>query len=84
MVSLDDVELFRDDGVGADQVVHVAEVGQFGADAHEAEAIGRGTRNPVRAFRQKWKVFLQLLERRLRIEEVPDDDAGDQNGPRGS
>jgi hypothetical protein len=82
--SLDDVELLGDDGLGADELGQGAEVGQVVPDADEAEAVRRGVRDPVRVVGQQRKVLQQLLERRLRVEEVPDDEARDQNGPRAS
>jgi hypothetical protein len=78
------VELFGDRGLVADQLGHRAEIGEPIAEGDDAEAVLRLVRDPDVALRKRGQVLAELLERRLRVEEVPDQDPRDQNGPRGS
>jgi hypothetical protein len=79
-----DVELFGDRRLVADQLRHLAEIRQPVAERDDPEAVLRLVRDPDVALRQRRQVLAELLERRLRVEEVPDQDARDQNGPLGS
>jgi hypothetical protein len=79
-----DVELLGDHRVRADQARHLAEVGQLVRERDQAEPLLRLVRNPPVAVGQRGQVLAQLVERRLRIEEIPDEDARDQKLPRGS
>ena len=47
----------------------------------QPEAVLRLVENPDVALRQKGQVLAQLLERRLRFVQAPDQDPGGQNGP---
>jgi hypothetical protein len=79
-----DVELFGDRRLVADQLRHLAEVGKLVAEGDQPEPVLRLVRDPDVALGQRGQVLAQLLERRLRVEQVPDEDARDQNGPLGS
>jgi len=77
-----DVELLGDHGVDTDERRHLAEIGQIVAKGDEAEPLLPVVRDPTVAVGQVRQVLSELVEVRLRVEEVPDEDAGDQNGPR--
>jgi hypothetical protein len=79
-----DVELFGDRGLVADQLRDPTEVRQLVAERDEPEPVLPLVRDPDVALRQPGQVLAQLLERRLRVEQVPDQDPRDQNGPLGS
>ncbi len=79
-----DVELFGDRRLVADQLGNPAEIRQAVAERDDSEPILRLVRDPDIALGQPGQVLAQLLERRLRVEQVPDQDPGDQNGPLGS
>jgi hypothetical protein len=82
-VSLD-VELLGHRGLAADQTGQIAEVGQLVAVRDDAEPLLALVRDPEVAVRQVGQVLAQLLDVGLRVVEVPDEDADDQKGPRGS
>jgi hypothetical protein len=83
-VSLD-VELVGDDRVLPDQPRNLAQVRQLVGERDEAEAFLRVVRDPTVAVGQLRQVRAQLVERRRRVVEVPDQDARDQkSSPRGS
>jgi hypothetical protein len=79
-----DVELFGDRRLLADQCRHCAEIRERVAEGDDPEAVLRLVRDPDVALGKRGQVLAQLLERRFRIVEVPDQDPRDQNGPRGS
>jgi hypothetical protein len=79
-----DVELLGDHGLRADQRRNLAEVGELVAERDQPEPVLRAVGDPAVAVRQRRKMLTELVERRLRVEEVPDEDAGDQKLPRGS
>src|SRR5690242_1839111 len=72
-----DVELFGDRGLVADQLRDPTEVRQLVAERDEPEPVLRAVRDPDVALGQTGQVLAQLLERRLRVEQVPDQDPGD-------
>jgi hypothetical protein len=76
-----DVEFFGDRRLLADQLRHPTEIRQLLAVRDQPEAILRLVENPDVALRQKGQVLPQLLERRLRAVQAPDQDPGGQNGP---
>jgi hypothetical protein len=51
------------------------------AERDQPEAVLRLVRDPDVALGQPRQMLAQLFERRLRLEQVPDENAGDQNGP---
>ena len=63
---------------------HFSQIGELLVEGDEPEAILRLVCDPDVAAGERGQVLAQLLERRLRVEEVPDQDSRDQNGPRGS
>jgi hypothetical protein len=79
-----EIELLGHLGLLADQARDLAEVGQLVAEADQAEPLLRLVRDPVVARREQRQPVAQLVERRRRVVEAPDEDARDQNGPRAS
>jgi hypothetical protein len=62
----------------------VAEVRELVAVGDEAEPLDRVVQDPAVVVRQLGQVVAELVERRLRVADVPDEDARDQKGPRAS
>jgi hypothetical protein len=79
----DDVELLGHVRLLADQVRHLAEIRDLLPDGDQAESLLGLVRDPVAALRERRQAPAQLVERRLRVGERPDQDPRDQNGPRG-
>jgi hypothetical protein len=79
-----DVELLGDHRLDADQPRDLAEIRQLVRERDQPEALLRLVRDPAVVVGEVGQVLAQLVERRLRVEEVPDEDARDQKCPRGS
>jgi hypothetical protein len=62
----------------------LAEVGKLVRERDQAKPLLRRVRDPAVAVRQFRQMPADLVERRLRLVEVPDEDARDQKWPRGS
>jgi hypothetical protein len=80
-----DVELLGDHRLVADQPRQLAEVGQLVTERDQAEPLVAVVRDPPVALGQVGQVGAKIVERRVRVEQVPNQDARDQNmSPRGS
>jgi hypothetical protein len=80
------VELLVHVGLVADEVLRPADrLGEVLADDDRAESLRRLIPDPLARRVELGQRLAQLVDRRLRLEDVPDEKADDrQNGPRGS
>jgi hypothetical protein len=81
------VELLVDVGLGADEVLRPPDrFRELLSEDDRAEPIRGLVRDPVARGIERGERIAQLVDRRLGLEDVPDEEADDagQNGPRGS
>ena len=84
-LKIQDVELLGHVGVASDQPAGMRQlVDQLVTEDDHAEALAALVPDPRARLLELWECVAQLVDRRLRVEEAPDEDADDQKGSLGS
>jgi uncharacterized protein YhaN len=84
-LQIEHVEFLGDVWIATDQLAGKRElVDRLVAEDHDTEALARLVPDPRARLVELRERAAQLVDRRLRVEEAPDQDADDQNGPRGT